>query len=220
MSTEFIAAIKSGDLTAMSTLLARNPSELESCDENGIGAVLTAIYSGNEQVARWLIEQGATLDIFAAAAAGTLDRIQQLLSENPALADSYSADGWAPLHLAAHFGRKTVADALIAGGATVDARSTNDLGNTPLHAAIAGRQDAIAGLLLANDADIDAADRSGNTALHIAAHDDEPDIVKLLVIHGAEVNPRNAEGKTPSGLAAGLGHTRVVEMLYAYGGEE
>ena len=87
MSTEFIAAIKSGDRAAMSTLLAQNRSELESCDENGIGAVLTATYHGHEEIARWLIEQGAALDIFAAAATGALDRAQQLLSEDPARVD-------------------------------------------------------------------------------------------------------------------------------------
>jgi len=220
LSSKFIEAVKAGDSAALSSLLAGDPSQLETTDDHGIAAVLVATYHGHDEIARWLIAQGASLDIFAAAATGTLDRVRQLLTSDPTLTGAYSKDGWTPLHLAAHFGRKAVAGTLIAGGANGDARSHNDLGNTPLHAAIAGRQDAVAGLLLAKGADIDAADQLGNTALHIAAHDDEPDIVKLLLIHGAEVNPRNNEGKTPLGLASALGHTRVVDMLSAYGGDE
>ena len=220
MSTQFIEIVKSGDRAALASLLAQDPGALLAKDDDGTSAILVATYRGHHEVAQWLIEQGADLDIFGAAATGALERVNGLLAENPALALAHSPDGWTPLHLAAHFGRKNVADALLAGGAEVDALSSNDLTNTPLHAAIAGHEDAVAGLLLANGADIDAVDGQGNTALHLASHDDEPDIIKLLIIHGAEVNPRNHVGKTPLGQAAELGHSRVVDMLSAYGGDE
>lgn len=219
MSTALIDALKVGDRSAVVAALEHDPPSLNRHDEAGLSPVLVATYHGHQDLARLLIERGADLDICAAAATGAADALERLIAADPGEVQAASADGWTPLHLAAHFGQKQAVEALIRAGAAIDARSGNDLKNTPLHAAIAGRQDAVAGLLLASGADIDASDASGYAALHIAAFDDQPDIIKLLLIHGAEVNPRDHQGRTPLGLAEEKGFTRVIDMLSAYGGE-
>ncbi len=61
-------------------------------------------------------------------------------------------------------------------------------GLTPLHeAARTGRMD-IAELLLANKADVNAADNDGDTPLHQAAELGHKDVVALLLANKADVN--------------------------------
>ena len=52
--------------------------------------------------------------------------------------NSFSADGWTPLHLAAFFGSR-MRHVLLNTGAKVNERSTNPMQNMPLHAAASGR---------------------------------------------------------------------------------
>ena len=54
-------------------------------------------------------------------------------------------DGWTPLHYAALFGEKEIAELLIAKGAKVNAKNKND--NTPLDKAIKENHTEIAALL-------------------------------------------------------------------------
>lgn len=219
MSTELFEAVKSGDTSKVLSLLDHDASLLNASDDNGLCAVLVATYCHQNEVADLLIDRGSSLDIFAAAAAGRVDRVRVHLEADASLAHAYSSDGWTALHLAVHFGHKEAARVLVEAGADLAACSRNSLGNTPLHAAIASLADAEAGLLLAAGADIDALDAEGNTPLHLVAAAGESDVMKLLLVHGAEVNIRNNAGKTPITLAEEGGHDSTVTMLDAYGGE-
>jgi hypothetical protein len=103
--------------------------------------------------------------IHDAAAAGDLIKVKALLQHNPALvfskADKYY--GATPLHLAAGWGHKDVAQLLLDFKAVVDAR--NNHGYTPLYvAARSGHKDVVE-LLLANGADVNAKDNDGQTPL-------------------------------------------------------
>ncbi len=72
-------------------------------------------------------------------------------------------------------------------GANVDARSTNAMKNTPLHAAVAGRKaDAMSQCLLERGADVNARQHGGWTALQGAAQAGDREIVKLLLANGAD----------------------------------
>ncbi len=107
-----------------------------------------AIRAGDLSQVHALVEADPSLAIFAAAILGETERIEALLAGNRSLASVLSGDGWTPLHLAAFFGQKDTALALLNKGAPVNARSTNPMQNTPLHAAAAGRKtEAVARLL-------------------------------------------------------------------------
>ena len=47
--------------------------------------------------------------MFEAATFGDLDRLTELLAEDPELVDAISGDGFTPLHLAAFFGQSDAA---------------------------------------------------------------------------------------------------------------
>ena len=129
---------------------------------------MSAIYHGHRTVAAALVELGAEVDAFAAAALGDLAALQLALSQQPDAVNAFAYDGWTPLHLAAFFGAVGAATLLVDAGADLHAASRNSLKNTPLHAAAAGKHERIAILLLERGGNPDTADAGGFTPRQIA----------------------------------------------------
>jgi hypothetical protein len=132
-------------------------------------------------------------EIHEAAKNGDVAKVGALLKHNPALVFSKAKEyyGATPLHLAAGWGHKDVAQLLLDFKAVVDAR--NDHGYTPLYmAARSGHKDVVE-LLLANGADVNAKDSEGQTPLGavlslIRMHPlpGEEDVALLLRQHGGQ----------------------------------
>ena len=106
-------------------------------------------------------------EIIKAAKAGDTARVRLLLATDPTLVSARDKDGSTPLHCAAWKGHDTVVALLLAAGAEVNARNTNEhWGTTPLHAAAHANQASIASLLIQHGADVSATDLVGKTPLH------------------------------------------------------
>jgi uncharacterized protein len=215
MSQQFFEAIRAGDRDAVVALLNADETLLAAKDEKGLGAYAAAKYSGRNEIAAMLLEKGVELDVFAACMAGAKDRVLELIDENPELVNAYSHDGWTPLHLACFFG-PSVAEALIAQGADVGARSRNPMRNTPLHAAAAARSREAVRALLEHGADVNARQHGGWTALHAASQNGDVEMVRLLIAGGADVQARAENQQNALDLALTKGHQAVVEVLEAY----
>ena len=140
---------------------------------------MAALYRGHHAVVDALIELGADVDLFVAAATGRLPELSRALA-HPGAVNAYAYDGWTPLHLAAFFGQLEAARQLLNAGADVHAVSRNSLQNTPLHAASAGKHAAIALLLLERGADPEAIDGGGFTARRIAAENQLTAVVEAI----------------------------------------
>ena len=187
---DVFAAVGLGDRDRLKALLEERPDLVNARNEEGDSLLLAAAYSGRKDLFELLLEKGAGVNVFEASALGLSDRVGEFLGAEPSLANSYSHDGWTPLHLASFFGRKDVASVLLAHGADVNAlsRSTRFAKeNTPLHAAAANRQVALAELLLAHGADVNAKDGSGYTPLALAASGKNDLLVVILLEKGALV---------------------------------
>lgn len=125
-----------------------------------------------------------------------------------------------PLHQAAIWGTRAMAEVLLAEGADVD--FDNYLLGTSLKAAALGDNEAVAAVLIAHGADVQAGDAHGLTPLHAAAQGGHAAIVALLIENGADVNARSlAEGLhagyAPIFSAGQFGHFDIVDLLRAYG---
>lgn len=130
--------------------------------------------------------------------------------------ETYDEDGWTPLHLAAFHGALADVQALLAAGASPHSRSRNAMENTPLHAALAGAQDAaVVRALLAGGASATLAVAHGVTPLHLAASRGNRALCELLLAHGADARAVMHDGKEASAIAAERGHAEVAEWLAA-----
>jgi ankyrin repeat protein len=214
---QLFEAIKVGDLAAVTALLASDPALVNAPHASGLPPLMLATYFGRKEVVDLLLAKGAGLDIFAAAALGEVEQIDALLRVDHELIGAHSADGWTPLHLAAHFGHEHAVVLLLARGAHVNARSTNAMANTPLHAALAGRHRGVVELLLANGAAVNAQQQGGFTALQAAARHGDPALAELLLDHGADPVIRTDGGKTALAMAIEKGHAAVAELLRRHG---
>jgi ankyrin repeat protein len=159
-----------------------------------------AIRAGDVSRVAALVEADPSLAIFAASIQGDTVRIEELLAANRSLISAVSTDGWTPLHLAAFFAKKDAVRVLLNNGATVNARSTNAMENTPLHAAAAGRDADTAKLLL-----------------HAAAQNGDVEMARALIASGADVQARAENNQNALDLALTKGQQTMVDFLETNG---
>jgi uncharacterized protein len=212
---DLFGAIESGDVEGVRRMVAADSSLVDARRPSGLSAVLTAVYHRRRDILNVLVARGATLTLPEAAAAGEVDRVERLL-ESGADPRELSADGWTPLHLASHFGHAPVVEQLLARGADVAARSTNPTRNTPLHAALAGRQSLAAGLLIGHGADVNASDAEGWRPIHLAVAAGNLDALKALVAQGADLTAANGAGLTPIALARQKNDKEAIAYLQRF----
>jgi len=75
--------------------------------------VLEALYRGDDEQVERLLAAAPELDVFEAAAFGRIDRLRELLDEDPTLANAFGDDGFHPLGLASFFGHVDAARLLL-----------------------------------------------------------------------------------------------------------
>jgi len=126
-------------------------------DNSGTTPLLHAAYACQNDLARFLIEKGAHVNV-------------------------KNREGETPLLIAAHSDNTPLVRYLLSKGA--DAKVTHKDGTTALH--MAWRPE-VAELLLAKGVEINARDRQGNTALRIAVVNGAKDLAEYLKAHGGKM---------------------------------
>jgi len=209
----FIELIQSGTYDQVQERLEEEPGLASAVNQQGLTAILVAVYNGKPKVAQLLASYRIDLSIFEAAALGDLDRVEALLAGDSALVNAYAPDGYQPLGLAVFFGHSQVATYLIAFGADVNSPSQNAQRVYPLNSAAAASNLIAARLLLANGARVDSRQAGDFTPLHSAAQNGQAELVELLLGHGADPQAKAANGKTPLDLALEAGHQQIADLL-------
>jgi ankyrin repeat protein len=176
-------------------------------------------------------------ELFQAAERGELDEVQRLVEKRPSLLQAADGYGWTAASYAAWRGRKAVYDYLTARGAPTDLFTESALGPFPrfverlqarpasvrqrdpregatplVWAARAGNREGCE-YLLAQGAEIDAADREGGRPLSYAVAASDLELAQLLLRAGADPKATDLKGRTPLHLAAGAGSYELVSLL-------
>ncbi len=191
-------------------------------------------FRSDPQMAKFLLQNGATLDLFSAIGLDKRKEVKQYLDfarflgiEKHLFQSAYLRRR--PLNWAARFGRQELVALLLSRGANV-----NELPGSlspPLHDAIEGGHLEIVKFLISQGADVDGLSEYGWSPIQRAAYLDLREITKYLLEKKAKVDSPLRERQaiingdfafkesrnTPLHLAAEQGNTDLIELLVAYG---
>jgi ankyrin repeat protein len=182
------SAIASGDREAVEALLKENNARASERDENGVSAVMYALYVRENEIARRLAEMKRCLDVFEATALGDEAQLTAILARDPLAAVDWSPDGFTPLHFAAFLGTVRTATILLDAGADVSAVARNPMLVQPLHSAAAACNVDVARVLIERGADVNAEQQQGFLPLDAANQNHDEAMQALLLAHGARAS--------------------------------
>lgn len=161
------------------------------------------------------VAAGAALPAEAQFRGRVRDVLETRLAQSPAALEGRLLNE--ALFEAAALDCRAIAKAMLARGASVDAR--NRRGAAPLTiAAEMGSRD-VAELLLERGADLHQRDLDGITPLKTAAFEGDPRFVDLLLEAGAETGSRDSDGKGALVYAAGRAYPGIVARLLEAGAD-
>lgn len=213
MEQGLFESIKAGNAAEAARIARENPASLKARDGNGASPILVAVYHQKLDVAKALADAAGTLDIFEAAALGRVDRIKQLLREDPTQASSYAPDGFPAVGLAAFFGHLDAVKTFIAAGADIHAAARNSFKVQPIHAAVASKNIEIVRAVLEAGADPNAAQQQGFRPIHEAGSSGSRELAELLLKYGADPTLKGDHGKNAIDIAREKGHAEFADWL-------
>jgi cytohesin len=203
---------------------------------DGVTPLHSAALAGNRDVAKPLLDAGATLDLYSACALGKPEAVEKFLQADPKKVKGTEHPlGWPPLHWAAAGGEVKTVNVLLKADADPDALADalehhpangfsrgRSIGEDKVHrysalqmAARLGRHEVARALIQAG-AKVNGADEETRSPLGAACHAGDVAMAKLLLELRADPNLVDGE-ETP--LAAALGDKALVQLLLDHGAD-
>lgn len=210
-------AIAAKDLAAVTELITEDKSLVDAKGDKDISAVLFALYYNQREIAELLVESGANLGYYDAAAMDKVEILERYLDENPEMLDSLSNDGFSALGIACFFSSLNSVKLLLSRGSNPNLVSTNMAKVAPLHSAAASadidKAYKMASLLLDRGADVNLAQHKGWTVLQQAAHYGRLKMAELFLANGADLGAKADDGRTALDMAKDNGHIELENLL-------
>ena len=143
------------------------------------------------------------------------------LIQKGAKGDAVNGNGESAIYSAVRGGddSPSTINVLVSNGLVIDSRNKlgrDNLGNTPLHAAVKWNGFNNAKTLVALGVDVDAQNLSGKTALSDACRSAKKDMAILLIRSGADINATDATGRTVLMDAISSSNEDMVRLLLQY----
>lgn len=183
---DFVGQAHRRNIEPIKELLAREPSLIYASYDWGGGdwenAIQAAAHTGGREMALYLLERGARLDLFAAAMLGYVEVLKSA-ANSPGFIAARGAHGIPLLSHAVAGKARGAVDFLLVSGADVNARHNN--GMTALMIAVqTGDRDSVQ-LLLSKGADPNAKANDGRSVLGISLKANQTQIAGDLRSSGA-----------------------------------
>jgi uncharacterized protein len=172
-----------GNLEKVKNMLAQDPSLLNASyhwsESDAETAIQAAAQVGNAEVAEFLLEKGAPLEICTAAMLNKYDEVRKRIDQDPQQAAALGAHSIPLLPHAVWSGNLELVRFVYQHGATKGA-------NLALHNAIVKGDTEIVRWLLENaNADVSSKNYQGKTPFRVASERRDEKMVQLLTEHGA-----------------------------------
>lgn len=176
------------DLAQVRQLLADQPNLVHAAWDWGSGDFETALggaaHMGNREIVRHLLDVGARIDAFAAAALGETDIVTSLVRFSPGIANVRGPHTLSLMHHVGHGGRVALAEVV----APRLAQRARDCNQALLSAAQGGHTELV-GWLLAHGADnVNTKNFAKKTALDLALERGHTDTAEVLRSSGGRSN--------------------------------
>ena len=165
-----VEAAKNGDFQSVKNILGNDPTKLDSKDEEGYTALHWACMRAHWDIAEYLIEKGADLNVVG-------------------------GDGGTQINWAVHHDNVDIIKILIEKGAKLNIR--NQWGMTELHTAIWRGNIHVVEYLLDHGSDPTIKTNEGWTAMHYAYRSGHDDVIALLKKRGVSMTEKDNMGRTP-----------------------
>ena len=217
-------AVRTGDLVEVKRLIG-DGTPVDVRDALGSTPLLDAAWTGQTEIADYLIAHGADVNARHAEAGATplqyavltgrAKMTRLLLTAGASLGSEYR-DGQSLLHVAAARGYVPVIDLLVEAKADMQALDAN--GNTPLDSAVLHNQPFAVNELLQRHANASYVHPlTGRGALHEACMRGFANLVQPLIDAGADPTARDRFGETPLDIALAYKNGNVVATLLHLG---
>ena len=189
---DIFSLVQSGQIEKVREALRADPKLIDATGRGGLTPLFIAVSTGNLDMARLLIENGAL----------------------PRVGDNTLR---APIHFANWAGNKEMIDLLLEKGAVVDTRAIG--GATPLiHSSLNDNFD-MSRHLIERGADIHTQCNSLTTPLYFAVLNNNPEYLDYLLLAGAEVDVPDFLGRTPLAIAVRDGNAGMTRTLLKNGAD-
>jgi len=234
----FFAAIKAGSVDKVTTFLRQEPWMADAIHTTGAVDMNALVYSVEEkqpEITKLLVEAGAKIGVFEAAALGDARSVHRHLDQDRSLAEKRCRGGWSLLHLSVFSASLALCADLTTYSGLLNAVSANVYATTPLQLAIARSEVPCVSTLLAAGADPNVMDPASALAppLHLATILGLSDAVRDLLHHQADVTMEYgvqmqgrismhgpdgsvvgpAQSRRAIDLAIQQGHVEIIRML-------
>lgn len=218
--------VKTGDWKLTQDFLEKNPSSVDSINENGGRAIHEAVRLGDAKQTKTLIQFKANVNVknnvgmtplHIASLHGYTDCVKVLLDAG-ALPNEKDIKNKLPIHYAVSntTGNINVLKLLLKQGSLIDPKDHKK--ETPLIYSIRKKNFQFAKYLLANQASIHVVDEDGFSLLHILALNGNLELLKIIVELGVNPNTLIEKGNlTPLHFAAMNGHLESLHYLLSKG---
>jgi hypothetical protein len=173
MAEPIVDAAKIGDLKSVQRILEQDPDKLNATDKEKYTALHWACMRGHWDLAQYLIEKGADLNI-------------------------KGGDGGTPLQWTVHHDYVEIVKLMIGKGAQLN--SQNQWGMTELHTAIWRGNIHVVEYLLDQGSDPLIKTKEGWTAMHYAFRSGHDNIIELLKSRGISLKVQDNQGRYPQHL--------------------
>ncbi|XP_033101464.1 ankyrin repeat domain-containing protein 17-like [Anneissia japonica] len=218
--TPLMEAAREGHEEMVALLLAKGANINAQTEETQETALTLACCGGFLEVAKFLIEVGADMELgcstplMEASQEGHVDLVKYLLYQG-ANVHATTATGDTALTYACENGHTDVADVLLAFGANLEHESEG--GRTPLMKASRAGHLCTVQFLISRGANVNrATTNNDHTVLSLACAGGHLSVVELLLAHGANPTHKLKDGSTSLIEAAKGGHSQVVDLLLEY----